>query len=169
MQLTFFDALYFVIITITTVGFGDISPLLITSKLLVIVLIICLLIILPRETDKIGKIVEKTSEYDQRFQALEGGDHVVICGKPTALGLQRFLSELVAGDAGVEVVKKHTGQQLELKEFWRAMEKITYEADPTKRDEARNVFDIARSGLSCMDYNALGRCVGNIFNHPSSR
>lgn len=101
-QLTFFDALYFVIITITTVGFGDISPLLVTSKLLVIVLIICLLIILPRETDKISKIVEKTSEYDQRFQALEDGEHVVICGQPTPLALQRFLSEFYHIDHGLQ-------------------------------------------------------------------
>lgn len=102
VQLTFFDALYFVIITITTVGFGDFAPDLVVAKLVTIILIVCLLIILPRETDKISKIVEKTSEYDSRYKAPKDINHVVICGKASALALSRFLSEFYHADHGLQ-------------------------------------------------------------------
>ena len=115
-------------------------------------------------------LVEARCEFEhiEPRQVSNGLVELFMQAAPIHNRLQRFLKELIAEDAGVEVVTGQTGQPLTMKDFWRAMEKITWEVDPAKRDQARCLFDVARSGLSCTDYNALGRCTDKIFNHPST-
>ena len=99
-KLSFFDALYFLLITFTTVGYGDVYPILFVSKLVTIFLILLVLVILPRETAKISQIVEKTSAYDAAYIPSESSTHVLICGQASVHSLLRFLSEFYHEDHG---------------------------------------------------------------------
>lgn len=46
-RLTLFDSLYFCIVTFSTVGFGDVTPKIWPSKLLVVIMICVALVVLP--------------------------------------------------------------------------------------------------------------------------
>ncbi|KAL0192748.1 hypothetical protein M9458_011044, partial [Cirrhinus mrigala] len=45
--LTLFDALYFCIVTFSTVGYGDVTPRIWPSQLLVVIMICVALVVLP--------------------------------------------------------------------------------------------------------------------------
>ncbi len=45
--------LYFVIVTVSTVGYGDISPVTNLGRATVIVLIILVLVLVPKQTDEL--------------------------------------------------------------------------------------------------------------------
>jgi len=99
-KMTFFDAIYFLLITFTTVGYGDIFPILFVSKLITICLIVLVLVILPRETAKISLILEKTSPYDAAYVASANSEHLLICGRASAHKILRFLTEFYHEDHG---------------------------------------------------------------------
>jgi len=102
-HLSFFDSFYFVIITITTVGYGDISPNQVVSKAITIMLVVMLFILLPRETSKIGAIIERTSRFDAKYQINEGQQHIVLCGRASAKKVLRFMTEFYHEDHGEQL------------------------------------------------------------------
>lgn len=102
-HLSFFDSLYFVIITITTVGYGDISPSQVVSKGVTIMLVVMLFILLPRETSKIGAVIERTSRFDAKYEVTEGSQHIVIVGSANAKKVLRFLTEFYHEDHGEQL------------------------------------------------------------------
>lgn len=52
-NLTLFDSLYFCVVTFSTVGFGDVTPQIWPSQLLVVIMICVALIVLPIQVNKI--------------------------------------------------------------------------------------------------------------------
>lgn len=50
--MTLFDSLYFCIVTFSTVGFGDVTPKIWPSKLLVVIMICVALVVLPIQVKK---------------------------------------------------------------------------------------------------------------------
>lgn len=51
-NLTLFDSLYFCVVTFSTVGFGDVTPKIWPSQLLVVIMIFVALIVLPIQVGK---------------------------------------------------------------------------------------------------------------------
>ena len=100
---TVFDALWYSIVTLTTVGYGDISPVTPWGKLVSIIFIISSLGVL-------GYLVSKTSEYfayirEKHKMGLNGTDyegHIVLIGWN---GFSRLVAEeLLRADKKVAVV-----------------------------------------------------------------
>ncbi len=54
-----------------------------------------------------------------------------------------------------------------MKNLWRAMEKITFEKDKAKRDQAKTLLDIARDGVSFQDYRGLGEGIEAVCRSPN--
>ena len=82
------------------------------------------------------------------------------------LRLKEFSVRLVEGMPGTSVVKTSHGERVEIKDFFRAMEKMTLEGNPKKRDQVKFMFDIGREGISFNGYGELGDVVKKFANHP---
>lgn len=71
----FLDAIYFVIVSLTTVGYGDIAPKSREGKIVVIGMIVIGIVLLPPQIQKLlDLIVERT---DNAHKSFGGGTHVV--------------------------------------------------------------------------------------------
>lgn len=56
-NLTLFEAFYFVMVTLSTVGYGDISPDIWPSQVYVIALIVVAIVILPKQVSECFELV----------------------------------------------------------------------------------------------------------------
>lgn len=101
----YFDALYLVIISVSTVGFGDINPSNDVSKAIVMLMICALMAIVPRELNALGALMDRTSAYDPPFTPQPEAGHVVLCGKPSSISVKMFLQEFYHLDHGEQLTR----------------------------------------------------------------
>lgn len=78
--LTFLDALYFVVVTVATVGYGDISPTTQLSKAVMMGFIVTSFILIPVQVNALTELLAANSQYRQPFNQSSGESHVIICG-----------------------------------------------------------------------------------------
>ncbi|MEO1429444.1 MAG: ion transporter [Cyanobacteria bacterium J06633_8] len=85
---TFVDAMYFAIVTMTTVGFGDVTPLSQIGRLLTILMILTGIALIPWQVgDLIKQIVKKNNEVEKKCYGCgldfhdEDAKFCKICGK----------------------------------------------------------------------------------------
>ncbi|KAH8961722.1 hypothetical protein BDL97_05G064000 [Sphagnum fallax] len=92
--LTFFDAVYFIVVTITTVGYGDITPNSDWGRLIVICVILGAVIILPVQINRILQLASRRP-FGGRFtvRKVVGSRFIIISGNLTYRTVQDFLSE----------------------------------------------------------------------------
>lgn len=69
-----------------------------------------------------------------------------------------FVKKIVEGVSTASVVLSH-GAPIKMKDLWRAMEKITFEPNEDKVNQAQSVFDFARSGIQFSDYKSMGDVI----------
>ena len=98
--LQFHDALYFIIVTFSTVGFGDVTPLQPEGRVFTMLVIILFFFLVPMQTAKVFEISTQISKYTGAFTP-SGRRHIVVCCDPTCRGLEKFLHEFLHPDHGV--------------------------------------------------------------------
>ena len=98
-SMSFFTGMYFIVVTATTVGFGDVSPMTPLARVMTMVILMLLLVIFPRQIKHLQYVVSQASKYDRRFIRSRHG-HVVVCGDITFHSIRMFLTEYVGGGAG---------------------------------------------------------------------
>lgn len=88
----FFNAIYFVIVTLSTVGYGDFSPSTIQGRLFTILMIIVGIVIF---SSVIGELVEQSTRGPGSGWFMKNPDsrHVIVTGTPTLADLTFFVSE----------------------------------------------------------------------------
>ena len=91
----FHDAVYFVVITLTTVGYGDITPQTFIGRLLVMFFVTASVLIIPKETGRLHELMALTSQYAGKFVPQEEthARHVVVCGYIEYANLRSLLLE----------------------------------------------------------------------------
>jgi voltage-gated potassium channel Kch len=97
---SFFESVYMIVMTITTVGYGDFVPKTTPGKMVIIIQMITTLIVIPRETNKILSIIANTSSYSRHKYRPSSAIHVVVCGALQSSGVSDFFIELFHTDHG---------------------------------------------------------------------
>ncbi|KDO31995.1 hypothetical protein SPRG_03211 [Saprolegnia parasitica CBS 223.65] len=95
-NLTFYNAIYFVVITTATLGSGDIAPKSQMGRLAVIILIIASSLLLPLQISTLSDVLNRETEYDKAFtHRKEKHPHVLICGDVNSGALDFFLRQFL--------------------------------------------------------------------------
>uniref|UniRef100_A0AAY4ADK0 RCK N-terminal domain-containing protein n=1 Tax=Denticeps clupeoides TaxID=299321 RepID=A0AAY4ADK0_9TELE len=98
-KLTLFDSLYFCIVTFSTVGFGDVTPNIWPSRLLVVIMIMVALVVIPMQIEQLAYLwmerQKSGGNYSQHRAETER--HVVLCVSSLKTDLlMDFLNEFYA-------------------------------------------------------------------------
>ncbi|KAK6183676.1 hypothetical protein SNE40_011106 [Patella caerulea] len=98
-SLTMFESMYFVVVTFSTVGYGDISPDIWLGQLFMFVMIIVAFTFIPRQLEEIAStwIQQKKSGGEYKKGESSRYRHVVVCLKsPNTEVVMNFLNEFYA-------------------------------------------------------------------------
>mgnify|MGYP003384993580 FL=1 len=99
IRLTYFDAFYFIIVTVSTVGYGDISPTTMYSRIVVLVFIVASLVIIPMQVNKLQVLIAMRSPYRNPYKAIVNENHIILCGHVNDKGkLEQFFKEFFHPD-----------------------------------------------------------------------
>jgi len=93
----FLSAFYYMIVTSSTLGYGDIYPIKTASRMITIVLIIAMVGIISDQLSKISQLMDNYSKYDTVYNDIR---HIVIVGSYSELSLLNFLKQFYHEDHG---------------------------------------------------------------------
>lgn len=99
-QLQFHTWTYFIVVTVSSVGYGDIVPKTLLGRIFVMAIIGMAIISVPTVTNELIEKMNLQSTYMRATYAPESknGKHIVICGDLTSTSLQDFFQELFHED-----------------------------------------------------------------------
>lgn len=99
-NLNFFDALYFMIVTYSTLGYGDITPTHIVSRMFVIVGLFCLIVII---SDRLTKLANLLAIWGPGWRVYKKKHHIVAICDDT-INLESFLKTIKLKNYEREVI-----------------------------------------------------------------
>ncbi|XP_047447177.1 potassium channel subfamily T member 1 isoform X13 [Mugil cephalus] len=98
-SLSLFDSFYFCIVTFSTVGYGDVTPQIWPSKLLVVILICVALVVLPLQFEELAYLWMESQKLGGNYSRhrAQTEKHVVLCVSSLKIDLlMDFLNEFYA-------------------------------------------------------------------------
>mmetsp|Transcript_3342 Transcript_3342/g.5229 ORF Transcript_3342/g.5229 Transcript_3342/m.5229 type:complete len:1450 (-) Transcript_3342:361-4710(-) len=99
IRLTYFDAFYFIIVTVSTVGYGDIAPTTTYSRSVVLLFIVASLVVIPMQVNKLQVLLSMRSPYRNPYKAHPQESHVILCGHVNDKSkLEQFFKEFFHPD-----------------------------------------------------------------------
>ncbi|KAF1328213.1 hypothetical protein FI667_g7108, partial [Globisporangium splendens] len=103
-ELQFHQAVYFVFVTVSTVGYGDISPKNTASQFFVILMIIVVVTVIPRQINRLVELSKLQHgymhSYSTRKRSARNGGHVVVTGSISYESAVEFLAEFYRSRQG---------------------------------------------------------------------
>ena len=96
-EFDFFTAFYFMIVTSSTLGYGDIYPLKTGARMVSIFLILVMVYVISDQLSRISQLMSNYSKYDRRYYT---SNHIVVTGYYTHSSLSRFLNQFYHPDHG---------------------------------------------------------------------
>ena len=98
---TFHEMVYFVVVTLATVGYGDIVPVTELGRVCVIVLIVLAVVLIPKQTNELIRLMGLQSPYARAtYKANAEVPHIIISGHVSVAALKNFCNELFHPDHG---------------------------------------------------------------------
>lgn len=123
VELNYGDCLYFAIVTMSTVGYGDISPQTVLGRVFSCFFILCALAAFASCIPEIVEMFLASSKYSGAYASRPGKRHVVVCGDVTTESIKHFLDDFLHPDrrrTDVEVVFMNQSKpDLQLKSLLR--------------------------------------------------
>lgn len=100
--LHYHDILYYMIVTLTSVGYGDICPKTIQGQYSVILIVIVFISVLQKQISDFSKVNSLTSEYSRVEYIKSQGDikHILLLGDSQHDAINTFLKECFHSDHG---------------------------------------------------------------------
>jgi hypothetical protein len=90
---------YYLVVTISTVGYGDITPKSTTGRFFAMFIILFAIISIPMQTNELIEKMNRYSVYARVHYNVRGHNkHVLICGDLKSASLHEFFSELFHED-----------------------------------------------------------------------
>ncbi len=101
MRTEYHHYIYFTLVTISTVGYGDIIPFTVYAKIIVMGLVCIVLVVIPKQTNDLVQLLGSQSEYAKiSYKASNDIAHIIITGNITMEALKSFCQELFHEDHG---------------------------------------------------------------------
>jgi len=97
-QLFMHDGIYFTVVTFITVGYGDINPTTVQSKIWVIGLILITFTLIPTKLAEILTLMNSQSRYRRLYYKYSEVEHVVVTGNVSKEAIKDFCIELFHDD-----------------------------------------------------------------------
>jgi len=106
-ELDYFTAVYFIVVSVSTVGFGDVQPASAPGRAIVLVMICAAVVLLPMETNSFLRVMQSASQYtsaryfpprDPTRRAMTV--QVLVCGDVRSSGVGTYFRELLHEDHG---------------------------------------------------------------------
>ena len=106
--LSFFDAFYFSVVTIATVGYGDIWPHTDYSKAFVVCLLVATVVLIPIIVSDLQQKLALRSRYRISYIPAHNENHVVLCGHVNSvIKLKMFLEEFYHPDRQATTITEY--------------------------------------------------------------
>ncbi|CAH1794980.1 unnamed protein product [Owenia fusiformis] len=108
--ITFWDCCYFGLVTMSTVGYGDISTKTVLGKLFMCFFIVGGLAMFASSIPEILEILGNRQKYGGSYKKETGKRHIVVCGHITYDSVSNFLSDFLhkdREDVDVEIIFMH--------------------------------------------------------------
>ncbi len=102
-EFQFHDMLYYMLVTLGTIGYGDITPKTTLARFAIIVTICSMLVIIPTLSQKLITVLALTSKYSRISynKSYKTTNHLILLGSCGVEGFEAFLQELYHEDHGV--------------------------------------------------------------------
>ncbi len=102
-EFQFHDMLYYMLVTLGTIGYGDITPKTTLARFAIIITICSMLVIIPTLSQKLITVLALTSKYSRISynKSYKTTKHLILLGSCGVEGFEAFLQELYHEDHGV--------------------------------------------------------------------
>lgn len=108
LMLPYFDCFYFIVVTMATVGYGDISPTTGPSKAVIILFIVTSLIVIPMQVNKLSLLISMSSAFRNSYTPQSHETHVIVCGHVNdSSKLERLFKEFFHPDRYVHAAPEY--------------------------------------------------------------
>lgn len=163
----FHDAVYFVIVSVTTVGYGDVKPMSLVGKFVSVFMIMFSFVVLPMELNRLNRIIQNKSIYAlSSYRNPPNCIQVMVTGVVNTASIHTFFKELLHEDHGpietravVLSPERPSPVMMGLLEHPKYSDNITYlQGSPmVERDLVRARADTADGVLILTDKSATSR------------
>ncbi|ETV97742.1 hypothetical protein H310_09108 [Aphanomyces invadans] len=100
-QLQFHNSLYYILVTLSTIGYGDIVPTRTLTEFFVMGLIIVVVTTVPAQISRLHDLHVSMKAYDGAYTSRPGRGHVIVCGHVVHDSFADFLAEFYHPSRGV--------------------------------------------------------------------
>ncbi|XP_035385881.1 calcium-activated potassium channel subunit alpha-1-like [Electrophorus electricus] len=156
--LTYFDCVYFLVVTISTVGYGDVDVTTTFGRFFIIIFISIALGVFASYVPEVVEIIVNRKRFSGSYRNTSRETHVVVCGHITLTSVSAFMKEFLHEDRGdVDVNVLFLGSlrpDLELEAFFNLhfMHATFFQGSVLERkDQERVMMDKASACLILCD------------------